>query len=124
VPLFYFLNGDAVPTKENGDGSDKREIAINMLEGVHGDSRQDAMLAMGEGAVAKELTSLPLAELRRRHRHNGLSTQRGVEVMVAMPLGLEKTKKQKNQDQGEEPKICTGINFRVHLAEMNFLGVS
>jgi U2-associated protein SR140 len=108
VPPFYSLNGDAGPTKENGGGSDSREIAINVREGIYGDLGQDAALAMGEGAAARELTSLPLAELERRCRHNGLSTRGGVEVMVARLLGLEEAEKQRNQEQEEELKTAQG----------------
>jgi U2-associated protein SR140 len=104
VPPFYTLNGDAEPTKENGGGTDVRDIAINMTEGLYGDTQQDAALAMGEGAAARELASLPLAELERRCRHNGLSIRGGMEVMVARLLGLEEAEKQKNQEHEEELK--------------------
>eukprot|EP00246_Nothoceros_aenigmaticus_P017300 TRINITY_DN8380_c0_g1_i1.p1 TRINITY_DN8380_c0_g1~~TRINITY_DN8380_c0_g1_i1.p1 ORF type:complete len:480 (+),score=93.78 TRINITY_DN8380_c0_g1_i1:167-1606(+) len=66
------------------------------------DLGQDSALAMGEGAAARELASLPLAELERRCRHNGLSIRGGREVMVARLLSLEEAEKQKNQEQDEE----------------------
>ncbi len=69
-----------------------------MLESLYGDLGQDGTLAMGEGAVAREFTNLPLAELERRRRHNDSSTRGGVEVMVARPLGLEEAENQRNQE--------------------------
>jgi U2-associated protein SR140 len=108
VPPFYTLNGDAEPTKENGGESNGREIASSVPDNLDGDIGQDAALAMGEGAAARELTSLPLAELERRCRHNGLSTRGGIEVMVARLLGLEEAEKLKNQEQEEELKASQG----------------
>jgi U2-associated protein SR140 len=108
VPPFYTLNGDAEPTKENGGESNGREIASSVPDNLDGDIGQDAALAMGEGAAARELASLPLAELERRCRHNGLSTRGGIEVMVARLLGLEEAEKLKNQEQEEELKASQG----------------
>ncbi len=81
---------------EWGAEVDSKAITINVLEGLYKELRQDATLAIGEGADAGELTSLPFAEQERRCRHNGLSTRGGVEVMVARLLGLEEAKKQRN----------------------------
>ncbi|GFS41957.1 RNA recognition motif (RRM)-containing protein [Actinidia rufa] len=59
-----------------------------------GGVNQDAALAMGRGAAMKELLSLPLAELERRCRHNGLSlvvkySSGRKEINVEMdPVGL------------------------------------
>ncbi|MCO5552829.1 hypothetical protein L7F22_006346 [Adiantum nelumboides] len=90
VPPFHSILGDAPPVKD-----------INAVDDVASDnseSGQDAALAIGEGAAARELLSLPLAELERRCRHNGLSSRGGREVMVARLLSLDDAEKQKNQE--------------------------
>ncbi|KAG0584627.1 hypothetical protein KC19_3G223800 [Ceratodon purpureus] len=101
VPPFHTLCGDSQPLKENGAGTEMRE-GVFSSEGPDGATGQDAALAMGEGAAARELASLPLAELERRCKHNGLSIRGGIEVMVARLLSLEEAEKQKNQEQEEE----------------------
>ncbi|VVB13989.1 unnamed protein product [Arabis nemorensis] len=55
---------------------------------------QDAALAMGKGAARQELMNLPISELERRCRHNGLSLIGGRELMVARLLSLEDAEKQ------------------------------
>lgn len=90
VPPFHTIFGDAPPVKEISSVDD---VAPDSIE-----SDQDAALAIGEGAAARELLSLPLAELERRCRHNGLSSRGGREVMVARLLSLDDAEKQKNQE--------------------------
>lgn len=90
VPPFHTILGDAPPVKE-----------VSSMDDVTPDSLeldQDAALAIGEGAAARELLSLPLVELERRCRHNGLSSRGGREVMVARLLSLDDAEKQKNQE--------------------------
>lgn len=99
VVSFHNLCGDALLCKENGSMLDGETLSS---PGEGADLGQDAALAMGEGAAARELASLPLAELERRCRHNGLSTRGGREVMVARLLSLEEAEKQKNQEQDDE----------------------
>lgn len=82
---FHSICGDAPElekktTEDTGDG---------------GKVNQDAALAMGKGAAMKELMNLPLAELERRCRHNGLSLVGGRETMVARLLSLEEAEKQR-----------------------------
>ncbi|XP_068668196.1 protein RRC1-like isoform X2 [Aristolochia californica] len=63
---------------------------------------QDAALAMGKNAAMRELLSLPLAELERRCRHNGLSLCGGREIMVARLLNLEEAEKQRSYDRDDD----------------------
>ncbi|KAK9077816.1 hypothetical protein SSX86_006154 [Deinandra increscens subsp. villosa] len=58
----------------------------------------DAVLAIGKSAAMKELMNLPLAELERRCRHNGLSLVGGREMMVARLLHLEESEKQRGYE--------------------------
>ena len=133
VPPFHTLCGDNQPLKENGSAGDVGESGGYLAEGTDAATGQDAALAMGEGAAARELLSLPLAELERRCRHNGLSIRGGTEVMVARLLSLEEAEKQKNQEQEEEIRAAQGflkqsaavmkeasdINIRVRGEESN-----
>ncbi|KAF6176512.1 hypothetical protein GIB67_007895 [Kingdonia uniflora] len=86
VVLFHSICGDA-PEIENKPS----------VEGVSEMSKvnQDAALAMGKGAAMKELLDLPLTELERRCRLNGLSIVGGREIMVARLLSLEEVERQK-----------------------------
>lgn len=104
---FHTLCGDSLPLKENGAGAEMSESGGYPSEGPEA-TGQDAALAMGEGAAARELASLPLAELERRCKHNGLSTRGGREVMVARLLSLEEAEKQKNQEQEEDIRAAQG----------------
>ncbi|XP_043704862.1 protein RRC1-like isoform X2 [Telopea speciosissima] len=83
---FHSICGDA-PEIENKKSSE------DTTDG--GKISQDAALAMGKGAAMEELFSLPLAELERRCRHNGLSLVGGREMMVARLLSLEDAEKQR-----------------------------
>ncbi|KAH9295687.1 hypothetical protein KI387_039275 [Taxus chinensis] len=93
VSPFHSICGDAPPVKDNGS---LQEIGNDVIEGTR--ENQDAALAIGKGAAVKELSSLPLAELERRCRHNGLSIRGGREMMVARLMSLEEAEKQKAQE--------------------------
>ncbi|XP_057865763.2 protein RRC1 [Cryptomeria japonica] len=93
VSPFHSICGDAPPVKGT---SSSQELGNDVLEGTK--ENQDAALAIGKGAAVKELSSLPLAELERRCRHNGLSIRGGREMMVARLLSLDEAEKQKAQD--------------------------
>ena len=110
VPPFHTLCGDNQSLNDNGTGVEMSESGGYLSEGPDGATGQDAALAMGEGAAARELASLPLAELERRCKHNGLSTRGGTEVMVARLLSLEEAEKQKNQEQEEEITVAQGYS--------------
>ncbi|XXG52616.1 hypothetical protein AAC387_Pa03g0896 [Persea americana] len=69
-----------------------------------GKLNQDAALAMGKGAAMKELLNLPLAELERRCRHNGLSLCGGREMMVSRLLSLEEAEKQRGYEREDDMK--------------------
>ncbi|KAH6782174.1 RNA recognition motif protein [Perilla frutescens var. frutescens] len=89
VILFHSICGDA-PELERKAGS---------ADTADGDKiSQDAALAIGEGAAMKELLNLPLTELERRCRHNGLSLVGGREMMVTRLLYLEEAEKQRGYD--------------------------
>lgn len=99
VTPFHSLCGDA-PEIEKKAGSEET--------GDAGKANQDAALAMGRGAAMKELMSLPLPELERRCRHNGLSLIGGREMMVARLLSLEEAEKQRVYELDEELKLKQG----------------
>lgn len=87
-----------------GDASDIDKKSSNEeSDGAKGN--QDAALAMGKGAATKELMSLPLAELERRCRHNGLSLVGGREIMVARLLSLEEAEKQRGYELDDDLKF-------------------
>ncbi|OIV93798.1 hypothetical protein TanjilG_03761 [Lupinus angustifolius] len=96
VILFHSICGDA-PEVEQVTSED-------MVIG--GKTNPDAALAMGRGAATKELMSLPLAELERRCRHNGLSLVGGREMMVARLLSLEEAEKQRGYELDDELKYA------------------
>lgn len=81
-----------------GDAPDIEQKITSDDAIVGGKTDQDAALAMGRGAATKELMSLPLAELERRCRHNGLSLVGGREMMVARLLSLEEAEKQRGYE--------------------------
>uniref|UniRef100_A0A6N2KIM9 RRM domain-containing protein n=1 Tax=Salix viminalis TaxID=40686 RepID=A0A6N2KIM9_SALVM len=64
VILFHSICDEALEIEKKSSSEDTVE---------RGKINQDAALAMGKGAAVKELMNLPLAELERRCRHNGLS---------------------------------------------------
>ncbi|PIN17905.1 putative splicing regulator [Handroanthus impetiginosus] len=65
---------------------------------------QDAALAIGKGAAMRELLNLPLTELERRCRDNGLSLVGGREMMVARLLYLEEAEKWRGYEIDDELK--------------------
>ncbi|XP_022888675.1 protein RRC1-like isoform X1 [Olea europaea var. sylvestris] len=86
---FHSICGDApeLDSKVSSDGT---------VDGVK--TNQDAALAIGKGAAMQELLNLPLTELERRCRHNGVSLIGGREMMVARLLYLEEAEKQRGLD--------------------------
>eukprot|EP01018_Ginkgo_biloba_P033999 Gb_18824 [translate_table: standard] len=106
VPPFHSICGDAPPLK---DLDNLERSCMDIAEGA--EPNQDAALAIGEGAATRELSSIPLAELERRCRHNGLSIRGGREVMVARLLSLEEAEKHKNQDQDDDVRY--GHSFAI-----------
>ncbi|ERN19817.1 hypothetical protein AMTR_s00064p00173090 [Amborella trichopoda] len=90
---FHSICGD-LPEMEN------KTTSTDSGEGAK--VNQDAALAMGKGAAVKELLNLPLTELERRCRHNGLSLCGGREMMVARLLSLEEAEKQKSHDRDDD----------------------
>ncbi|KAL7001785.1 Protein rrc1 [Sarracenia purpurea var. burkii] len=94
VVPFHSICGDAPEIEKKISSEDTGDGEIN----------QDAALAMGRGAAMKELLSLPLAELERRCRHNGLSLVGGRETMVARLLYLEEAEKLRGYDLDDDLK--------------------
>ncbi|XP_076945026.1 protein RRC1-like isoform X1 [Bidens hawaiensis] len=72
--------------------------------GDTGKVNPDAALAIGKSAATKELMGLPLAELERRCRHNGLSLIGGRDMMVARLLYLEESEKQRGYELNDSLK--------------------
>ncbi|XP_012065817.1 protein RRC1 isoform X2 [Jatropha curcas] len=93
---FHSICGDA-PEIE------KKTSSEDAVDGAK--TNQDAALAMGKGAATKELMSLPLGELERRCRHNGLSLVGGREMMVARLLSLEEAEKQRSYELDDDLKF-------------------
>ncbi|KAH7840765.1 hypothetical protein Vadar_021298 [Vaccinium darrowii] len=91
---FHSVCGDAPEIENKTSSEDITNGAVN----------QDAALAMDKGAATKELLSLPLAELERRCRHNGLSLVGGSEMMVARLLYLEEAEKQRGYELDDDLK--------------------
>ena len=99
VAPFHSICGDA-PEIE------KKTSSEDAVDGIK--ANQDAALAMGKGAAIKELMDLPLAELERRCRHNGLSLVGGREIMVSRLLSLEDAEKQRSYELDDELKLRSG----------------
>ncbi|KAJ6673894.1 RNA PROCESSING PROTEIN [Salix viminalis] len=97
VILFHSICDEALEIEKKSSSEDTVE---------RGKINQDAALAMGKGAAVKELMNLPLAELERRCRHNGLSLVGGREMMVARLLSLEEAEKQRGYDLDDDLKIA------------------
>ncbi|KAK1417788.1 hypothetical protein QVD17_26922 [Tagetes erecta] len=83
----------------------------------------DAALAIGKNAAMKELTALPLAELERRCRHNGLSLVGGREMMVARLLYLEESEKQRGYELTDSLKYSQN-NLRESNVDTGPVGFS
>ncbi|KAK6158764.1 hypothetical protein DH2020_006078 [Rehmannia glutinosa] len=95
VTPFHSICGDAPELERKSNSADT----------VGGDKiNPDAALAIGKGAAMKELLNLPLTELERRCRHNGLSLVGGREMMVARLLYLEEAEKQRGYELDDELK--------------------
>lgn len=95
VVPFHSICGDAPEIEKKTSSEDAND---------GGKLNQDAALAMGKGAAMKELLNLPLAELERRCRHNGLSLCGGREMMVARLLSLEEAEKQRGYERDDDLK--------------------
>lgn len=89
VVSFHSISGDAPETEDKASSDD---------------TGPDAALAIGKRAAMKELLGLPLAELERRCRHNGLSLVGGREMMVARLLYLEESEKQRGYELNDNLK--------------------
>lgn len=96
---FHSICGDA-PELEKKFNPDDASDGIR--------TNQDGALAMGKGAAMKELLSLPIGELERRCRHNGLSLVGGRETMVARLLYLEEAEKQRGYELNDNLKYAQG----------------
>ncbi|CAE6095116.1 unnamed protein product [Arabidopsis arenosa] len=93
VTSFHSICGDAPDIEKKGLMGN-----MNYADKIN----QDAALAMGEGAARQELLNLPMSELERRCRHNGLSLVGGREMMVARLLSLEDAEKQRGYEVVDE----------------------
>lgn len=88
-----------------GDAPELEEKAGRPENASDGDkANQDVALAMSKGAAMKELLSLPLSELERRCRHNGLSLVGSKDMMVARLLYLGEAEKQRGSELEEDLK--------------------
>ncbi|CAA7023252.1 unnamed protein product [Microthlaspi erraticum] len=93
VTSFHSICGDAPEIEKKG-------YTDNMSD--TGKVNPDAALAIGKGAARQELMDLPISELERRCRQNGLSLVGGRVVMVARLLSLEDTEKQRGYGAVDE----------------------
>lgn len=100
---FHSICGDA-PEIENKTSYEET------YEG--GKVNQDAALAVGKGAAMKELLGLPMAELERRCRHNGLSLCGGKEMMVARLLNLDEAERERGYDREDDMKYGQNQLYR------------
>ena len=104
VTLFHSISGDSPDVKVNVKEERKGDVG-NSFD-------QDSALAVGKGAAMKELLGLPLSELEKRCRHNGLSLYGGRERMVARLLYLEEAEKQRVFDRDEDLKLNQSYSTR------------
>lgn len=93
VTSFHSICGDAPDIEKKG-------LIGNMNNADK--FNQDTALAMGQGDARQELMNLPISELERRCRHNGLSLVGGIEMMVARLLSLEVAEKQRGYEVVDE----------------------
>ncbi|AQK69026.1 Protein RRC1 [Zea mays] len=99
VVPFHSLCGDAPEIEKKGSSEDGNDgFKLN----------EDGALATGKAAATKELLGLPLAELERRCRHNGLSLCGGKEMMVARLLNLEEAEKERIYEKDVDMKYVQG----------------
>ncbi|CAM0956389.1 unnamed protein product [Alopecurus aequalis] len=99
VTPFHSLCGDA-PEIEKKTSSEDGNNGFRLDE--------DGALATGKAAATKELLGLPLSELERRCRHNGLSLSGGKETMVARLLSLEEFEKERVYQKDVDMKYVQG----------------
>lgn len=95
VVSFHSISSDAPETEDKSNYDNTGDV---------GKINPDAALAIGKSAAMKELMNLPLAELERRCRHNGLSLVGGREMMVARLLYLEESEKQRGYEPSDNLK--------------------
>ncbi|WVZ88371.1 hypothetical protein U9M48_034900 [Paspalum notatum var. saurae] len=104
VVPYHSLCGDAPEIEKKGSSDD----------GIDGFKlNEDGALATGKAAATKELLGLPLAELERRCRHNGLSLSGGKEMMVARLLSLEEAEKERMYEKDVDMKYVQGEQHRI-----------
>ncbi|KAL5558246.1 hypothetical protein UlMin_034457 [Ulmus minor] len=96
---FHSICGDAPEIEKKTSSEDTGDVSK---------TNQDAALAMGKGAATQELMSLPISELERRCRHNGLSLVGGREMMVSRLLSLEEAEKLRGYELDDDLKYVHG----------------
>ncbi|XP_010233907.1 protein RRC1 isoform X3 [Brachypodium distachyon] len=111
VTLFHSLCGDAPEIEKKTSCEDDNNGF--MLD-------EDGALATGKAAATKELLGLPLAELERRCRHNGLSLCGGKEMMVARLLSLEEAEKERLYQKDVDMKYGHGESHRTGREDSGF----
>ncbi|XP_048331356.2 protein RRC1 [Ziziphus jujuba] len=115
VVPFHSICGDAPEIEKKTSSEDTGDAGNKM--------NQDAALAMGKGAATQELMNLPLTELERRCRHNGLSLVGGREMMVARLLSLEEAEKLRGYELDDDLKYgqthSTSVRYSSSRREMN-----
>lgn len=92
VTLFHSICGDAPEIEKKGYNNNN----------ISDTGYPDTALAIGKERARQELMDLPISELERRCRHNGLSLVGGRVVMVARLLSLEDTEKQRGYEAVDE----------------------
>jgi len=102
VTSFHSLCGDAPEIEKKTSSEDNNGFRLD----------EDGALATGKAAATKELLGLPLAELERRCRHNGLSLCGGKETMVARLLSLEEAEKEQVYQKDAAMKYVQGEPHR------------
>ncbi|KAG7554848.1 mRNA splicing factor Cwf21 domain [Arabidopsis suecica] len=101
----FLRSGNSVVTSFHSICGDAPDIEKKGLIGNMNNAdklNQDVALAMGQGDARQELMNLPISELERRCRHNGLSLVGGIEMMVARLLSLEDAEKQRGYEVVDE----------------------
>ena len=109
VTPFHSLCGDA-PEIEKKTSSEDGNNGFRLDE--------DGALATGKAAATKELLGLPLSELERRCRHNGLSLSGGKEMIVARLLSLEEFEKERVYQKDVDMKYVQGEPQRAGREEI------
>ncbi|KAJ0253224.1 Protein RRC1 [Hirschfeldia incana] len=91
VTSFHSICGDVPEIEKKGN-----------INNISESGYPDGALAIGKEGARQELMDLPISELERRCRHNGLSLVGGRVVMVARLLSLEDTEKQRGYEAVDE----------------------